>query len=206
MLPLVRFDLSGESVHRSFECRVAILAVVPGDTDGVTPREGGALVMRRRMILSGLTVPIGLATSGLTLAACGEGSDAPKEGSGAAAGAKPADGAAKPADTGGKPAAGAPQGTPIVAATADPKKVAATLLPKVVAFIDAVNSKDQAKIASAKKEMQQEADKSDEAVRNSTGPAANAVNAALNNIRLSVMSNDVKTLERAKQLLEDASK
>lgn len=81
-----------------------------------------------------------------------------------------------------------------------------TLLPKVVAFIDAVNSKDQAKIASAKKEMQQEADKSDEAVRNSTGPAANAVNAALNNIRLSVMSNDVKTLERAKQLLEDAAK
>jgi len=77
---------------------------------------------------------------------------------------------------------------------------------EVVAFIDAVNSKDQAKIASAKKEMQQEADKSDEAVRNSTGPAANAVNAALNNIRLSVMSNDVKTLERAKQLLEDASK
>jgi len=94
----------------------------------------------------------------------------------------------------------------VVAATADPKKVAAALLPKVVAFIDAVNSKDQAKIASAKKEMQQEADKSDEAVRNSTGPAANAVNAALNNIRLSVMSNDVKTLERAKQLLEDASK
>ena len=161
-------------------------------------------MVRRRTILSGWTVPAGTVASGLFLIACGEGAVAPKDASGA--GAKPADGAAKPADAGAKPASGGAQGTPGVATTADPKKVAATLLPKVSAFIDAVNSKDQAKIASAKKEMQQEADKSDEAVRNSTGPAANAVNAALNNIRLSVMSNDVKTLERAKQLLEDASK
>jgi hypothetical protein len=163
-------------------------------------------MIRRRTILSGLTVPVGSVAAGLSIVACGEGSDTPKEASGGAAGAKPVDGVAKPADAGAKPAAGGPQGTPVVASTADPKKVAATLLPKVVAFIDAVNSKDQAKIAGAKKDIQQEADKSDEAVRNSTGPAANAVNAALNNIRLSVMSNDVKTLERAKQLLEDASK
>lgn len=156
-----------------------------------------ASVVRRRTILSGLGIPGGILAPGLV--ACGEGSESPKQASGPAPDAKAA-------DAGAKPAAGGPQGTQVVAATADPKKVAAALLPKVVAFIDAVNSKDQAKIASAKKEMQQEADKSDEAVRNSTGPAANAVNAALNNIRLSVMSNDVKTLERAKQLLEDASK
>ncbi len=156
-----------------------------------------ASVVRRRTILSGLGIPAGILAPGLV--ACGEGSESPKQASGPAPDAKAA-------DAGAKPAAGGPQGTQVVAATADPKKVAAALLPKVVAFIDAVNSKDQAKIASAKKEMQQEADKSDEAVRNSTGPAANAVNAALNNIRLSVMSNDVKTLERAKQLLEDASK
>ena len=160
------------------------------------PREA-ASVVRRRTILSGLGIPAGILAPGLV--ACGEGSESPKQASGPAPDAKAA-------DAGAKPATGGPQGTPVVAATADPKKVAAALLPKVVAFIDAVNSKDQAKIASAKKEMQQEADKSDEAVRNSTGPAANAVNAALNNIRLSVMSNDVKTLERAKQLLEDASK
>lgn len=159
----------------------------------------------RRTLFTGWTVPAGAVASGLVLIACGDGSDGPKESSGAPAAGKPGDGA-KPADAGAKPASGGPQGTPVVAATADPKKVASMLLPKVVAFIDAVNSKDQAKIASAKKEMQQEADKSDEAIRNSTGPAANAVNAALNNIRLSVMSNDVKTLERAKQLLEDASK
>ena len=162
-------------------------------------------MVRRRTIVSSWTVPAGAVASGLVLIACGEGSDSPKDASGAAAGGRSAD-VAKPADAGAKPAGGGAQGTPVVATTADPKKVAAALLPKVVAFIDAVNSKDQAKIASAKKEMQQEADKSDEAVRNSTGPAANAVNAALNNIRLSVMSNDVKTLERAKQLLEDASK
>lgn len=146
--------------------------------------------MRRRTILSGggaPLVPLGVSL----LAACGDTADAPKA----------SNASAKPAAEGAKPAA-----APVVAATADPKKVAATLLPKVVAFIDAVKSKDQAKIAAAKKEMQQEADKSDEAVRNSTGTAANAVNAALNNIRLAVMSNDVKTLERAKQLLEDASK
>ncbi len=149
--------------------------------------------MKRRTMLSGWIVPGGILSAGATLVACGESTDASK--------AAPAAGAAA-----AKPAGNAGQGTPVVAATADPKKVATVLLPKVVAFIDAVNSKDQAKIVAAKKDVQQEADKSDEAVRNSTGAAANAVNAALNNIRLSVMSNDVKTLERAKTLLEEAMK
>lgn len=189
--------LRATETHGATPCIAIYSRTFRGTLAALGRAREAASVVRRRTILSGLGIPAGILAPGLV--ACGEGSESPKQASGPAPDAKAA-------DAGAKPAAGGPQGTQVVAATADPKKVAAALLPKVVAFIDAVNSKDQAKIASAKKEMQQEADKSDEAVRNSTGPAANAVNAALNNIRLSVMSNDVKTLERAKQLLEDASK
>lgn len=149
--------------------------------------------MKRRLVFSSLA---GTATtSGLLLASCGGAAEEPNK-------AAPAGAATK------APAAGGGTGTPapVTAQTADPKAVAKVLLPKLAALIDAINSKDAAKIATTKKELQQEADKSDEAVRASTGQAANQVNAALNNIRLAGMSNDIKTLERAKTLLEDAMK
>ncbi|MSQ43251.1 MAG: hypothetical protein EXR45_03435 [Chloroflexi bacterium] len=152
--------------------------------------------MKRRAVFTCLA---GTATtSGLLLASCGDSAEEPNKA--APAGAS---GAATKA-----PAAGGSAGTPapVTALTADPKAVSKVLLPKLVALIDAINSKDAGKIATTKKELQQEADKSDEAVRASTGQAANQVNAALNNIRLAGMSNDIKTLERAKTLLEEAMK
>lgn len=152
--------------------------------------------MKRRSVFTSLA---GAATtSGLLLGSCGGSAEETNK-------AAPA-GASGAATKG--PAAGGGTGTPapVTAQTADPKAMAKVLLPKLVALIDAINSKDAAKIATAKKELQQEADKSDEAVRASTGQAANQVNAALNNIRLAGMSNDIKTLERAKTLLEEAMK
>lgn len=151
--------------------------------------------MNRRTFVNIWSVAVPMGTAGsVLLSACGAGDESSKASSSTAPEAQ-------------APKAGtAPTGTQVAAPaeTADPKAVAKILIPKIAALIEAIKGKDQAKIGLAKKDLQVEADKSDGAVRNSTGPAANRVNAALNNIRLSMMSNDVATLEKAKGLLEEA--
>ena len=88
---------------------------------------------------------------------------------------------------------------------ADIKTVAASLQVKTGAMIDAINSKNDANIKRAKDDLEKEVDKAEDVVKSETGTAANQVNSALLNIRAAVLSNDVARLERAKQLLQQAS-
>ncbi|MBI3973108.1 MAG: hypothetical protein HY332_17665 [Chloroflexi bacterium] len=87
----------------------------------------------------------------------------------------------------------------------DLKKVASDLHTRTAALIDAINSKNDANIGRAKTELQKEADRAEDAVKSETGPTANQINSAVNNIRGAVLSNNVAQLERAKALLQQAS-
>jgi hypothetical protein len=87
----------------------------------------------------------------------------------------------------------------------DIKQVASRLQVKTVALIDAINAHNDANIARAKSELQQEADRAEDAVKSQTGVVPNQVNAAVLQIRTGVLNNDLTRLERARTLLQMAS-
>jgi hypothetical protein len=86
----------------------------------------------------------------------------------------------------------------------DVKQLASGLQTKTVAMIDAINAKNQASMERAKGELSKEADKVEDALKSETGQAANRVNAAVNRIRNGLLGNDVKLLEQARDLLQQA--
>ena len=86
----------------------------------------------------------------------------------------------------------------------DLKKTAASLQAKDQALIDALNSKDAAKITKAKADLTAETNNAEDAVKSETGQTANQINSATSLIRTALLSNDAATLERAKTLLQQA--
>jgi hypothetical protein len=86
----------------------------------------------------------------------------------------------------------------------DIKQLASGLQTKTVAMIDAINAKNQASMDRAKGDLSKEADKVEDALKSETGQAANRVNAAVNRIRNGLLGNDVKLLEQARDLLQQA--
>jgi hypothetical protein len=56
----------------------------------------------------------------------------------------------------------------------------------------------------AKGDLSKEADKVEDALKSETGQSANRVNAAVNRIRNGLLGNDVKLLEQARDLLQQA--
>ncbi len=90
------------------------------------------------------------------------------------------------------------------AGTTDLKKIAASLQTKTQALIDALNAKNEANIAKAKADLSKEVDQDEDAVRNQTGPTANRINSAMNDIRQGILSNDASKLDHAKTLLQQA--
>jgi hypothetical protein len=86
----------------------------------------------------------------------------------------------------------------------DPKRLAAGLLTKTTALVDAIDAKNTDQINRAKAELSREADSADDALKSETGPAANQVNAALANIRLGLLNNNVDRLSQARDQLQRA--
>jgi len=86
----------------------------------------------------------------------------------------------------------------------DVKTLAAALQTKTVALIDALNARNDQRIATAKTELEREANRVEDAIKSETGGAANRVNSAINRIRQSLVSNDVASLTAARDLLQQA--
>jgi hypothetical protein len=86
----------------------------------------------------------------------------------------------------------------------DIKSLAASLQTKTVALIDALNARNDQRIATAKTELEREANRVEDAMKSETGGAANRVNSAINRIRQSLVSNDVASLTAARDLLQQA--
>ncbi len=93
----------------------------------------------------------------------------------------------------------------VAAGETDVKKLAASLQVKTAALIDAIIAKYDANIARAKTELEREANRVEDVIKSQTGPTANQVNSAINNIRTGILSNDVQRLERARTLLQQAA-
>jgi hypothetical protein len=90
------------------------------------------------------------------------------------------------------------------AGKADPKKLAAGLQTKTTALIDAINARNNDQITRAKADLAKEADSAEDALKSETGPAANQVNAALSNIRVGMLNNNVDRLSQARDQLQRA--
>ena len=98
----------------------------------------------------------------------------------------------------------AAQATPATAAKQDVKTLAASLQTRTVAAIDAMNSRNEANISRAKTDLTREADRVEDALKSETGAAANRANAAIGRIRTALIANDVRQLEQARDLLQQA--
>jgi len=99
----------------------------------------------------------------------------------------------------GPPAAGAPSAQP-----QDVKSLAGALQVKTVAMIDAMNARNDARISSAKTDLEREANRVEDALKSETGQAANRTNAAVGRIKNALIANDVRLLEQARDLLQQA--
>ncbi len=99
----------------------------------------------------------------------------------------------------GQPAAGAPSAQP-----QDVKTLAGALQVKTVAMIDAMNARNDARISSAKTDLEREANRVEDALKSETGQAANRTNAAVGRIKNALIANDVRLLEQARDLLQQA--
>jgi len=99
----------------------------------------------------------------------------------------------------GQPAAGASS-----AQKQDVKTLAGALQVKTVAMIDAMNARNDARISAAKTELEREANRVEDALKSETGQAANRTNAAVGRIRNALIANDVRLLEQARDLLQQA--
>jgi hypothetical protein len=97
-----------------------------------------------------------------------------------------------------------PGGTAQSAQKQDAKTLAASLQTKTVAMIEAMNATNAARTSTAKTELEREANRVEEALKSETGPAANRVNAAVVRIKNAMIANDVKLLEQARDLLQQA--
>jgi hypothetical protein len=86
----------------------------------------------------------------------------------------------------------------------DTKTLAASLESKTTALIDAINAKNDARIKTAKDDLEKEANRVEDQLKSETGAAANRVNAAINRIRPAMLTNDTKQLEAARDLLKQA--
>ena len=86
----------------------------------------------------------------------------------------------------------------------DIKTLAAALQTKTVALIDAINARNDQRIATAKTELEREANRVEDAMKSETGGAANRVNSAINRIRQSLITNDLTGLTAARDLLQQA--
>ena len=86
----------------------------------------------------------------------------------------------------------------------DIKTLAAALQTRTTAAIDAINSRDNQRINTAKTALEQEANRVEDATKSETGAAANRVNSAINRIRQALITNDVNSLTAARDLLQQA--
>ena len=94
--------------------------------------------------------------------------------------------------------------SPSTAAKQDVKTLAAALQTKTTALIDAIGARNDQRIATAKTELEREANRVEDAMKSETGGAANRVNSAINRIRQSLITNDVPSLTAARDLLQQA--
>lgn len=94
--------------------------------------------------------------------------------------------------------------SPSTAAKQDVKTLAAALQTKTTALIDAVGARNDQRIATAKTELEREANRVEDALKSETGASANRVNAAINRIRQALITNDVPGLTAARDLLQQA--
>jgi hypothetical protein len=86
----------------------------------------------------------------------------------------------------------------------DAKVLAGSLQTRTVALIDAINSRDNSRINTAKTALEQEANRVEDALKSETGGTANRINSAINRIRQSLITNDVTGLTAARDLLQQA--
>src|SRR5918996_4384255 len=86
----------------------------------------------------------------------------------------------------------------------DIKTLAASLQTKTNAMIDALNSRNEQRITTAKGELERETNRVEDAIKSETGPAANRVNAAVGRIRQALVANQVSLLEQARDLPQQA--
>ena len=95
-------------------------------------------------------------------------------------------------------------GSAVTGQKQDIKTLAASLQTRTTALIDAINSRDNQRINTAKTALEQEANRVEDAMKSETGGAANRVNSAINRIRQSLITNDVAGLTAARDLLQQA--
>lgn len=95
-------------------------------------------------------------------------------------------------------------GSAVTGQKQDIKALAAALQTKTVALIDALNARNDQRIAAAKTELEREANRVEDGIKSETGGAANRVNSAINRIRQSLITNDVAGLTAARDLLQQA--
>lgn len=86
----------------------------------------------------------------------------------------------------------------------DTKTLAASLETKTTALIDALNAKNDARIKTAKDDLEKDANRVEDQLKSETGASANRVNAAINRIRGAMIANSVPQLEQARDLLKQA--
>ena len=86
----------------------------------------------------------------------------------------------------------------------DVKTLAASLQTKTTAMITALNARNEQQIATAKRELETETNRVEDAIKSETGPAANRVNAAVGRIKQALIPNQVPLLEQARDLLQQA--